>query len=500
MFTTSAGARPLVAAAALAGAIAGYIVARQPADLQMQVDLSWQGLAVIGAAALAVVIVIRYPAVGLAVLSALVYLNGSEVLVREYGFPSFLQLLTIPLLLAAWADRRTPPLSEVFRLPLTRLLGLYVLILLASSTLARDPGLSDDRFLEHVKMLVMFVTIVALAGTRARLAVLAWVAVGAGTVLSAIGVFQALTSGFSNEFGGLGRIKYAQIYGTVFEPRIAGPLGDPNFFAQILLVMVPVALALATWERTMWRRVAGYAAAGILVAGTVLTYSRGGALALAFVMGLSLVDRKHRWRDLGASVLLLALVVVLLPDSFMRRVTTLEQLITRPDQTMRPDSSFEKRKLLVSTAWRMFLDHPVAGVGAGNYTTRFDEYADDVGSAAREYDDPAERHFPHNLYLEIGAETGLIGLVLFGTICALALGRLVSARESFHRIGEDLPAGLARGFAIAILGYLVSSIFLHGHFLRYLWLLFAVAAAAHVAARPLQPGTARAWTTAGGEA
>lgn len=493
MSSTTTGAPRLAAGAVLAGALAGYIVAQQPPGLQVQVDLSWAGVALLGAAAAATIIIIRQPAAGLCLIAALLYLNVSEVLVREHGWPSFLQLLSVPLLLAAWADRTTPSLGEVLRLPLTRLLALYVVLLLASTVLARDPHLADERFVEHAKMFVLYVTIVALASARSRIPVLAWTLVGAGAVLSAIGVIQALSGGFSNEYGGLGRIKYAHLYGTVFEPRIAGPLGDPNFFAQVLLVLVPVALALARWELTAWRRLLGYGAAGVIVAATVLTYSRGGALALACVLGLSLIDRKRRWRDLGAGLAALLVVGLLLPDNFMRRVTTLEQLIARPDQTLRPDSSFEKRKLLVSTAWLMFLDHPLTGVGGGNYTTRFEEYADEVGSAARDYDDPAERHYPHSLYLEIGAETGVLGLLLFGAIGVLSLAYVVRAREAFHADREDRAAGIARGMSIAIVGYLVSSIFLHGHFLRYLWLLFAAAAALHLAAREPQ----RAWADRG---
>jgi hypothetical protein len=33
--------------------------------------------------------------------------------------------------------------------------------------------------------------------------------------------------------------------------------------------------------------------------------------------------------------------------------------------------------------------------------------------------------------------------------------------------------GLTKAFEIALIGYLISSIFLHGHFHRYLWLIFA---------------------------
>jgi O-antigen ligase len=482
--STTVGAPLYASGAIVAGALAGYVLAQQPPELQIQIDLSWQGAALLAAAAAAIVVVVRYPAAGLALLAVLLYLNASEVLVREHGSPSFLQLLLIPLLLAAWADRETPSLREVFRLPLTRLLALYLVLLLASTLLARDTALADDRVVEHAKMFVLYVTVVALASVRGRIAVLAWSIVAAGAILSAVGVTQALTGSYGNEFGGLGRIKYAQVYGNVFEPRIAGPLGDPNFFAQILLVLVPVALALGRWEKTLGRRLAAYAAGGLLVGATVLTYSRGGALALACVLGLSMLDRKHRWRDLGAMAALVLAAALLLPDNFARRLTTLEQLVGGSDQALRPDSSFEKRKLLVSTAWLMFLDHPIRGVGAGNYTTRFEEYADEVGLAARDYDDPAEQHYPHSLYLEIGAETGLPGLVLFGAITLLSLGYVIGTREALHDAGDERSAGIARGLGIAIVGYLVSSIFLHGHFLRYLWLLFAAAGALKLLAPP----------------
>jgi hypothetical protein len=38
-------------------------------------------------------------------------------------------------------------------------------------------------------------------------------------------------------------------------------------------------------------------------------------------------------------------------------------------------------------------------------------------------------------------------------------------------------ASLATGVQLALIGYLVSSLFLHGHFPRYLWLLFGFCAA-----------------------
>jgi O-antigen ligase len=148
-----------------------------------------------------------------------------------------------------------------------------------------------------------------------------------------------------------------------------------------------------------------------------------------------------------------------------------------------PDSSFAERKLYALTAWAMFLDHPVLGVGAGNYTVHFDRYADKVGFSARDYEQPGEVHYPHNLYLEIAAETGFVGLAVFAGVVAAAFLGLRRARAVLLARGDRVSADFARAFEIALVGYLVSSVFLHGHFQRYLWLLFGFAAALRLMAK-----------------
>jgi O-antigen ligase len=273
-------------------------------------------------------------------------------------------------------------------------------------------------------------------------------------------------------------VKYAQIYGDVFEPRIAGPLGDPNFYAQALVLLVPLGLSLAMSERAAHRKAIALAGTGLVVGAAALTYSRGGALALAVVLALSLLAWPlSRRRAALATGLVAVLVALLVPAGFARRLTTLEQVWPGREAVLRPDSSLEKRRLLVGAAWRMFLDHPLAGVGAGNYTVHFESYADEVGGMARDYEEPDERHYPHSLYLEIAAETGLVGLVGFGGVIAAGVVSLRRAREAFRRAGDERTAALVQGFAIALFGYLVSSLFLHGHYQRYLWLLLGFASA-----------------------
>lgn len=412
----------------------------------------------------------------LPLLIALVYLNVSNVLVRRYDIPSLLQAAVVVLTVIALAEGRLEGTVNVLLQPLTFLLASYVAVLLLTTTFARNPRIADQRVIESFKSFGIFLLVVALASSVWRLLVAAYALVASATFLSLLGIYQTVTGNYGRWFGGLARVKNAQIYGDVFQPRIAGPLGDPNFFAQILLLAVPVALFIG-WESRGRIRWLAFGCAAVIVAATLLTYSRGGMLALGVILVLALIaHRVDRRRVIGGAAAILVLLL-LLPASFTRRFVTIEQILPGTEEAFHRDSSFEKRKLLTATAWVMFKNNPLLGVGAGNYTVWFDHYAEQVGSEARGYDEPGEIHYPHNLYLEIAAETGLVGLIIFGMIVAVTLAHLRTANRALAEDGLNEAAAVAKALELAAIGYLISSLFLHGHFQRYLWLMFGLAAA-----------------------
>lgn len=464
-------------------ALLGGLVAEEPRFLHLggALDLRALGALLIGLGLGALILL--YPGSGLELLVAFVYLNLSQVLVRYHQLPSILQLVAVPLFFGAWLRRGQADLVRLLTRPLTAFLVLYGLLLLGSSALARDAKLADERVLDNLKSLGVYLLVALLGWSTHAVRRGVWALLASGTLLGAIVVTQVVTADFREEYLGLARIKYAQIYGDVFEPRIAGPLGDPNFFAQILVILVPLALFMAWEERNAAKRAAALLAGTLVTAAAILTYSRGGALALACVLGLSLLARRVHLRQLAFGVGLLVLLALLLPTGFARRLETFTQFLPGQEKVLRPDSSFEQRKLFARVAWRIFLDHPLLGVGAGNYTLHFDEYAEEVGSVSREYEDLGQLHYPHNLYLEIAAETGILGLFAFVAALAAGLSTLRTAATRFRLAGDIGSASVCRAFEIAIVGYLVSSLFLHGHFARYLWMLLGFAAALdHLAA------------------
>jgi O-antigen ligase len=455
----------------------GALVGREPRFLHLGGSLDLRTVAALLLGLGLSALILLDAGFALQLLAAFVYLNLSQVLVRHHQLPSLLQLLAVPLFLAAWL-RRGGDRPGLLTRPLTLGLAAYTLILAVSTLLARDPELADARVAEHVKALAVYLLVALLGGSLGLIRRGVWALLASGALLGAVALTQVVSGDFRNDYLGLGRIKYAQIYGDVFEPRIAGPLGDPNFFAQVLLLLAPLALIVAGEERRPAARAAALAVAALTVGAAVLTYSRGGALALAFVLILTLLARPFRAKQVALGGLALALALAaLVPAGFARRLSTIAEVLPGQQEVLHPDSSFEQRRLLTQVAWRIFLDHPLLGVGAGNYTSHFDEYAEEVGSLSREYEELGEQHYPHNLYLEIAAETGLLGLAAFGAAVVACFAALRSARRAALASGRREGAALARGFEIAVAGYLASSLFLHGHHVRYLWMVFGFAAA-----------------------
>lgn len=473
----------LVLVLALAACVLGWVVAENPDLAHLENPFTWGNAATLVLALALCAALLARPGLGLILLALFVYLNLSQVLVREHGLPSMLQLLMVPIALSAFRGEGVARFRELPRLALPGLLALYSLALLVATLVAWDRALADERLLESVKAWVIFILVAVLAATPRRLVQGSWTIVAAGALLGSLGTFQVLTGNFQNQFWGFARVKDAHIWGDVFEKRISGPLGDPNFFAQILIVLVPIGLALAATSKGWRGRLLALGATSLILAGSILTYSRGGALALGCMLMLVVVSRRVRPRQIALAALALVAVLAVTPPEFLRRLGTIGEVLPGGEEVADPDSSFQERKLYALTAWAMFLDHPLLGVGPGNYTVHFDHYADLVGFSARDYEQPGEVHYPHNLYLEIASESGILGLAVFCAAAVAAFVGLRRARAALLAREDFTSADLARAFEIALVGYLVSSVFLHGHFQRYLWLLFGFAAAVRLMAR-----------------
>jgi len=399
---------------------------------------------------------------GFPILIAIAYTNVSDVLLRLFGIPSILQMAVVLVAIVVFLARDELRPLEIVLHPLTIAMAVYCAMLFVSSAWADALSAADFRISEAVKGLIIMIAGGALMSSWRRVRIAAATLTLVAASLAAISVLQIATHS-TNQLGGLAQIQTGNLYADVAQPRAAGPVSDPNFYGQILLMTLPIAAALAASRR----RILFAGIAVVIFAGVLVTYSRGAMLSIvAMLVLVPFVVRVRRhvvWKAALAAVLLTAVT----PATVIRRFHTVTDVVTsekggQPEESR--DASVDKRKLLLAVGLRMFDDAPLFGVGAGNFGRHYAHYANEVGSSAPQYDDPGDRQYPHSLYVELAAENGLAGLVSFAIAMAIALATLTRTKAM---------SPLRVGILIALAGYLVSSLFLHSAYQRYLWLLLA---------------------------
>lgn len=83
----------------------------------------------------------------------------------------------------------------------------------------------------------------------------------------------------------------------------------------------------------------------------------------------------------------------------------------------------------------------------------------------------------HSLYLEMIADTGIIGLTAFLTMVGVPLV-LLFRRARYWRDRDPERAIIASSFLFALIAYLASAMFLHLSYQRYFWAVLGLASAA----------------------
>jgi O-antigen ligase len=262
------------------------------------------------------------------------------------------------------------------------------------------------------------------------------------------------------------------------DPRATGPLEDPNDLAYVLTAAVPI--VLVRLGRARGRRLALLLVTlALLLAGAAVTVSRGGALATIAVLGWIAVRRIVPARLLAggaAAVVVVGGIGALLAAPQIR--TALEQ------KNYIAATNVETRQLRWEAALRMLADDPLLGVGPGGFPVHYVKYS---GFAELYERTPVT----HEMYLEVGAELGGIGLALFlGLILLAATGTELTIRRLHgHRVRARSPADdelLLAAYAAqgSLLAVCVASSFLSEEYYMPLWAALAIGAALELRTRP----------------
>jgi O-antigen ligase len=429
-------------------------------------------LLILGIAGLAVAIAIATRLeLGLFVLVFITYTRFSDVLVHEHALPSIAQplsLLLLGIIAGRWFLQNENPLSRI-EMPLV-LLGVYGLVGFAAMLYAVDTSRTLLALENYIKDIIITVLIIILLRRTATFRVAIWTLLLAGIFMGSITTYQQITGTYQITYWGFGLANIQNIVGQSSNYRIAGPIGDPNFYGQILLVIVPLALE-RLWHETqpLLRILAGWAFIVCLLS-TIFTFSRGAFLGLVIIAVLSIWHYRIRFVPLLITILLGSILFQFVPEQYTERVQTMTNLVPGlSQQDAREDVSFRGRLSQTQAGWLMFREHPLLGVGLNNYAVHYQKYSRQLGIDSR-----LENRAAHNLYLEIAAETGLLGLSVFGALLAFTFTGLARSYRALEEAERWHEANMVRAFTIGFIGYLTAALFLHAAYPRYFWLLLGI--------------------------
>ena len=304
-----------------------------------------------------------------------------------------------------------------------------------------------------------------------------WFGMGLGFVFSVFGILQHLT--FNGKLYWFRELHYR---GVPF-----GPYVNRNHFAGLMELVLPLALVPLVLGKVRRERLGVVALFAVMpIVALFLSASRGGIVSfcvqVAFLIYLLL-----RRRSLGKNVLRVA--AVLLAALLIVTWLGVGQILQRFSSFQSLEVTEGKRAAMRRGAWRIFLDHPLAGAGLGTFQIVYPPYE-------TLYDGKIVNH-AHNDYLEALAETGALG----GLCCAWFL--IVLLLKSFSRFRQNdfsFAGALQLSGIVSCAGFLVHALVdFNFHIPSNLWLFFLMA---HLATAdisqpqlPSAPATTHAFTT-----
>lgn len=226
--------------------------------------------------------------------------------------------------------------------------------------------------------------------------------------------------------------------------RVYGTLGNPNNYAEFLVMMTPVAAVFAAKIRRAWLRVPLCVGIGLPFLALLMTYSRSCwiSMMLTCVIFVYYANKKL----LPAFFLICVAAIPFLPDSVMIRIASLFNSA---------DSSNTFRIYVWTGTIKMVRDYFLTGIGLGpeSFAVLYPAYAHPKALVGAPHS--------HMVYMELIIELGILGFVSFmwfmlrlwkDSACSLLRARGATAKLTLIACLSSL-IGIAFAFGVEYVWY-----------------------------------------------
>jgi O-antigen ligase len=281
----------------------------------------------------------------------------------------------------------------------------------------------------------------------------------------------------------LGAMFYAGMCAVNFQVDSSGRLAnlyfyDANDFALLLVSSFPFAVYCLRPGTSIKLKILGFLAMVLFIFMLIKSGSRGGFISFVVVMSYLLIcfrALKLHYR-LGAVIAGLALLITFASEQYWKTMSTI--LHPEQDYNMKDDVG---RMEIWKRGFSYMEARPIVGVGV----RAFPQAEGTLSKIAKEYAARGKGlkwSVAHNAYVEVGAELGVPGLVLFvstqivALLTCLGIARRADRKSPRQRIIDNstpAPAALAHALIAAIIGYMTAAFFLSAEYFALYYVLLA---------------------------
>jgi O-antigen ligase len=163
---------------------------------------------------------------------------------------------------------------------------------------------------------------------------------------------------------------------------------------------------------------------------------------------------------LGATATMILVIATFLPDAFYQRIASIVPSMTYQEETV------GTRVELWKAGIKMVGDHPILGVGPGNFGKVLARYGQGMDLRRHEI-------APHSSYVGVAAEGGIPALVLYLLLCGAAIREAFLAARAARR-GVDNLALEALAMELCIVVLLITGLSVSFERHKYMYIFFGI--------------------------
>lgn len=272
------------------------------------------------------------------------------------------------------------------------------------------------------------------------------------------------------------------IFSTKYQEQgRASAMLDPNAFALLITIAMPLGLWLAIKTRQIPLKLFWAGCCLLLLVGMTKTESRSGLVVLLISLGIVLYNYREqltriRPRHLGFAMLGLAIVLplgaALMPAGYADRIQSL--MLLKSGVNAHQDESLGRRASYLVVGKEMISHSPMLGTGPGTFPLHYADTGFSKAFAPVNSKTTDLYRRAHNTYLELFSETGVPAGLAFVGMIALALRNFWQARAAWRATGEHDNADLMTHLTMSMLAIGLFLMFLSAPSHKYLWLMLAL--------------------------